>query len=304
MLTGLKTIFITLEKAFKLLQSKDPLVLSSSTAFFATFSLSPIIVVLVSLFRIYSDSDRVSHQLFKTIAETFGNETAREIESIVSNFIALESNWLITIAGSIFFLFVGTTLLGVIKLSIQKIWSIRQKSQLAFIKYHSRSRGTQVGLIVFTGILIMLSLYIDTTLGISLDYLQVAWPAAAITLIRFLNIIFAVVVVTIWFTVLFKILPDANVNWDTAISGGLLTGILFSAGKLGLGKILVHARVETIFGASASFALLLLFIFYCSFILYYGAAFTHVYGEMGDNRICASKYADEYEERIIGSSQV
>jgi membrane protein len=79
---------------------------------------------------------------------------------------------------------------------------------------------------------------------------------------------------------------------------------LFTAGKFLLGKILVHARIATIFGASASFAVLLLFIFYCSFILYYGAAFTHEYGEIADRHICAGKYADEYEERIIGSENV
>lgn len=296
MSTGIKNIIGALRNSFLLLSRKDPLILSSSTAFFTTFSLSPILIILVSLFGLYSNS--INRQLFKKIGSTLGNETAREIESIVNNFLAIESNRVITIAGSIFFIFVGTTLLGIIKHAIQKIWHIRPKEKLR-LRYHSRERGTQIGFILFTGILFLFSYFIDMTLSISLDYLQVTWPAAAIVLVRFLNFLFSVIIVTTWFTVLFKVLPEASIKWDTAFNGGLLTGILFTIGKLLLGKFLIHARFATIFGASASFALLLLFIFYSSFILYFGAAFTHEYGEIVDEHICAGKYAEEYEERII-----
>jgi membrane protein len=293
----LKTLLIALKEAFTLLSSKDPLVLSSSTAFFATFSLSPIIIILVSLFGLYPESERINNHLFRSIGSIFGRETAMEIESIVRNFLSIESNWLITLAGSIFFIFVATTLLRVIKHAIQKIWHIRPKPSLR-LKYHSRERGTHLGFILFTGVLFLVSVAIDTSLGISLDYLQSVWPNAAIVMVRLLSLLFSVIMVTIWFTALFKILPEANIPWYSALNGGLLTGILYTIGKFVLGKVLVYARIATIFGASASFALMLLFVFYCSFILYYGAAFTYQYSEMNDVHICAGKYADEYEERI------
>jgi membrane protein len=300
MMRELKTIGTALRKGFKLIQKKEPLILSSSTAFFATFSLSPIIIILVHIFSLYFKSERINHQLFRTIAGTFGRETAGEIESIVKNFMTIQSNWWITIAGFIFFLFVATTLLGVVKQAIQKIWHLRAKPRL-HLKYHSRERGTQLIFIVFTGALVLFSVFIDTRLGISLDFLQVTWPEAAIIFVRCLNVLFALIMVSLWFTVLFKMIPEADITWDTALAGGLLTGVLFTVGKFALGKILIHARVATIFGASASFAVLLLFIFYCSFILYYGAAFTHEYGEIADSHICAGKYTDEYEERIVVS---
>jgi membrane protein len=298
MLTGFKIIFSSLKRGFSILKHKDPLILSSSTAFFATFSLSPIIVIIVSLFQLYSHSGKVRNQLFRSIGATFGKETAKELESIVNNFLALESNWWLSIVGLVFFCFVATTLLGVVKHNIQKIWQIKPKSSLRW-RYHSQQRGTQLALIIFTGILFGLSYLMETSLGRSLDYLQATWPAVAIEFVRFLNVLFSVVIATVWFMVVLKVLPDASISWDTAFTGGFFTAVLFSIGKIVLGKILVHARMETIFGASASFALLLLFIFYCSFILYYGAAFTHAYSEMLNNRICAGKYSDEYEERII-----
>jgi membrane protein len=302
MVNELKITGIAMKRGFQLLRKKEPLILSSSTAFFATFSLSPIIIILVHIFSLYFKSERINYQLFRTIGATFGSETAREIESIVNNFRAIESNWWITFAGFVFFLFIATTLLGVVKQAIQKIWHIRSKPTLR-LKYHSRERGTQLFFIVFTGTLILFSVFIDTRLGISLDFLQVSWPHLIIQAIRFLNVLFGLIMASLWFTVLFKLIPEATMEWDTAFTGGLLTGTLFLIGKFILGKILVHARIATIFGASASIAVLLLFIFYCSFILYYGAAVTHEYGEMADNHICAGKYADEYEERIVGAER-
>ena len=295
---SLVVVGTAIKRGFRLLQRTEPLMLSSSTAFFATFSLSPIIILLVHLFSLYFRSDRVNFQLFRTIGNTVGHETARDIERIVNNFMKIESNVWITIGGSIFFLFVATTLLTVIKQAIQKIWRIRAKTKL-HLKYHSRDRVTQLAFIAFTGAMILISVFVDARLGITLDFLQSMWPKAAIIFIRALDALFSVVMISFWFTVLFKVLPDANIKWDTAFSGGLLTGSLFSLGKFILAKILVHARIATIFGASASFAVLLLFIFYCSFILYFGAAFTHEYGEIVDSHICPTKYADEYEERII-----
>jgi membrane protein len=301
MVESFKTIAIGLKRAFSLLKRKDPLILSSSTAFFATFSLSPILLLLVYLFSFYFRSDRVSQLVFRTIASTLGDETSKSIETIVQNFMAIERNWLITIAGSIFFLFVATTLLGVVKYAIQRIWFLKTKPQLK-LKYISRERGTQVGILLFTGVLLLFTLLIDTAIGMSIDFFRATMPEFMIGVIRILNSLFSVIMIMVWFTVIFKYLPEATLSWDTAFSGGALTGLLFSGGKLILAKILVHSRFETIFGASASFALLLLFIFYSSFILYYGAAFTREYAELKDKRICASKYTDEFEERVIGDA--
>jgi membrane protein len=299
MIEAFKEVGIGLRRGFSLLKRKDPLILSASTAFFATFSLSPIILILVYVFSWYFRSDRISQQVFRTVGATLGNETAKTIETIVNNFMTLETNWLVTIFGFVFFLFVSTTLLGVVKYAIQRIWFLRTKPQLKW-KYISRERGTQIAILLFTGFLFLVSLLIDTALAMSIDFFHSKIPPVAVDIVRILNTLFSVIMVTVWFMVLFKFLPEASISWDSAFNGGLVTGILFSCGKFVLGKILIHSRFETIFGASASFALLLLFIFYSSFILYYGAAFTREFAELNKKRICAGKYSDEYEERVIG----
>lgn len=291
-------IWAAFRRALGLLQRNDPLILCSSTALFATFSLSPILILLVHLFSLYFTSEKIGYQMFQAIASTFGPETARDIEKIVGNFMELRSGWLITIVSSIFFVFVATTLLTVVKKAIHKLWHIRSKPEW-HLRYFGWERGTAILLILISGILLLLSILVDTGLAVSRDYLATVWPGAAIFAIEVLNVIFSIVVITVWFTLIFKILPEAHVQWDVAFVGGLLTSLLYSFGQFVLGKVLIHARLETIFGATTSLALILLFIFYCSFILYFGAAFTYEYAQRIDQPIQTNRHSRMYEEKLL-----
>jgi membrane protein len=87
----------------------------------------------------------------------------------------------------------------------------------------------------------------------------------------------SIVTVWAWFTVLFRYLPDGKPPWRVAITGALLTSILFSFGKYLLRWLLPNSNIGVVYGTSASIVLLLLFVFYSSLILYYGAAFTKVW---------------------------
>lgn len=286
------------KRAFGLLERNDPLILCSATAFFATFSLSPILLLLVDLFSIYFQSDTIGKQIFQVIGSTFGTATAVDIEKIVRNFMEIESGWLITIGSFIFFVFVATTLLTIVKKAIHKLWRIRSKPEW-HLRYFGWERGTAMLLILYSGLLLLLSIFVDTGLAVSRDYLQTVWPGVAITTVQFLNILFSIAVVTIWFALIFKILPEAKVKWEVAFVGGFLTAVLFNIGQFILGKVLIHARLASIFGATTSLALILLFIFYCSFILYFGAAFTHEYAVQTDQRIETSRHSRLYEEKIL-----
>ena len=293
-----KCVLSAFRRALGLLKHNDPLILCSSTAFFATFSLSPVLILLVSLFSVYFTSEKIGYQLFQEIASTFGTETAKDIEKIVGNFMELRSGWLITVGSSIFFLFIATTLLTVVKKAIHKLWRIRSKPEW-HLRYFGWERGTAILLIFYSGILMLISILVDTGLAVSRDYLEVIWPGAAMIGIRILNVVFSIVVITIWFTLIFKILPEAHVKWDVAFVGGFLTSILYNIGELILGELLVHARLATIFGATTSLAVVLLFIFYCSFILYFGAAFTHEYAAKIDQPIQTNKHSRMYEEKFL-----
>jgi membrane protein len=298
MIEFFKRIPRVLRDAYVLLKQNDPLILAAATAFFTTFSLCPIIVIIVSVLNLYFQSDVIRLQLFNTLQDTFGKQTSKDIETIVNNFMALESGGWFTLVGSIFLLFVATTLLSIVRKAIHQLWHLRKKTTVR-LKYGLKERGIGLVMLVFIGALFLFSLLIDTSLTIFYNYLHGFIHGVDTTLIWLINVVFSILVVTTWFTILFKFLPEARVHWKVAFAGGLVTGLLFNTGKFVLGLLLVESNLETIFGASASIALLLLFIFYSSMIMYYGAAFTHAFGQTFDKPILPGKYSNEYEEHVL-----
>jgi membrane protein len=108
-----------------------------------------------------------------------------------------------------------------------------------------------------------------------------------------------VVIVTVWFTVLFRFLTNGRPTWQTAIRGGLLTGILFTLGKYILRIMLPLSNIGNIYGASGSIILVMLFVFYSSFIFYFGACFVKVLSESMGKPIRPIKGAFLYELKEI-----
>jgi len=284
--------------AFILLRRNDPLILASATAFFATFSLPPIIIILMSVLGLYFKSDNIRRQLFDRLTSLLGGQTTGEIEKIVHNFMKLEGNGWVTAGGFLFLLFVATTLLSIIRKAIHQLWHIRRKSSMK-LYYNVKERALGLAMLVFIGLLFVASTLLDASVSFFRSYLHDIFPTVHTPVIRVINIVISILVVTVWFSVLFKVLPEARVKWRVAFAGGLVTGLLFSIGKLILRLMLVESNLVTIYGASASIALLLLFIFYSSMFVYYGAAFTHAFGKASGSPIRAGRYGDEYEERVI-----
>ena len=290
--------FKLIKDSFKILKRGHPLILAASTAFFATFSISPTIIVLVNVFSLYFKAETITKELIDKISLTLGARAGKDIEGIVQNFTSLKSNQWITFGGFIFLVFVATTLLRIMQQSIHILWHISYKPINNFpLKIFERLKALAVLLVM--GILFILSLFLDASVTVAQEYLKMLNEYTLSTFIWILNVVFSVFVITVWFAILFKILPDARVAWKVAFRGGMLTATCTYLGRLLLGKILVQGNISTIFGASTSFALILLFIFYSSFIIYFGAAFTYVYGKYIGCPIIPDKNTDSYEEVVI-----
>jgi membrane protein len=147
---------------------------------------------------------------------------------------------------------------------------------------------------MISGILFLTVLLGEAFLTLMHVYIREIWPGSTTLLFAILNQVVSILIVTAWFGVIFKDLSDATLKWNTTITGALFTGILFTIGKLILGWILAQSNIQTIYGASGSFVLLLLFVFYCSFILYFGAMFTRIWAEYNRSSIEPRRNAYKY----------
>ncbi|NOT73700.1 MAG: YihY/virulence factor BrkB family protein [Cyclobacteriaceae bacterium] len=279
-------ISASIKKGFQLLQKNDPLILSASTAFFTTFSLSPIFIILTDLLSPFMGREIVHKELFDKIQDPLGSATAKDVHTIVDGFEGLESNPLLIVIGTLFFYFIATTLLSVVKQAIHQIWSLKKKTPHTAM-YFVKER--------LTGIAIMFLVALLAAISYAMDVFELTLQGNRI-LAFLIGTAFSLTIVTIFFTILLKFLPEAKVRWPVAIAGGFFTGLFFNAGVFILGKILIHKKIAMIFGASSSMAMVLLFIFYCSFILYLSVAFTYEFAKAIRKPIRAGKFAIEFTE--------
>jgi membrane protein len=266
-----------LVNAYKLLLKNDPLRLAGATAFFTSFALPPILLLLIQLLSLLFNRRSVSRELFTELGSVLGDDGVRQLVAILRGFSGLAINWPIAIAGFFFLLFVATTLFKVIQSSINQVWMIEKKGKKFKLALVTRLKST--GLIIFTGLLFMASLAAESLKIIFGNYLDNKIPGSGIYSNGTLSTLLSIAIVCTWFTVLFRYLPDGRPNWRIAFTGGLLTSILYNAGVIVLKWLLLNSNIGLVYGASASIVLLLLFVFYASLIFYFGAAFTKVWGE-------------------------
>ena len=106
---------------------------------------------------------------------------------------------------------------------------------------------------------------------------------------------FSLVFITVWFCAVFRYVPDGIVKFKPLVVGSFFTAVLFSLGKFLLETFLVDSRINSIFEASTSVVLMLLFIFYTSLIIYLGTAFIKVYSETKKLSIRPKKHAEKYQ---------
>lgn len=255
------------------LLKNDPLRMAGATAFFTTFALPPILVIIIQSLKLILNPDEVRLQLFRSLEAIIGHEAVEQLVDVLMALRKLASNRWIIIGGFIFLLFVATTLFKVIKSSINQVWKVRPVHRLGFGKT-MKSRLQSIVVILVAGLLFVIGLLAEGAQAFVGKYIFEVSPALSFYFKSALNYITSIVIVTLWFTVVFRYLPDGKPTWKVAFAGGFLTAILFNIGKIILHWLLSYSNINTVYGTSASIVLLLLFVFYSALILYYGAAFT------------------------------
>lgn len=285
-----------LNKALNELLKNDPLRMAGATAFFTTFALPPILVILIQIFKFLIEPKLIRAELFRSLSEIVGPETVRQLAGVLWAFRKMAQNWYITIGGFIFLLFVATTLFSVIKRSLNQVWKIRPINHAGILK-RLFSRLQSIMVIIVAGILFVIGIFTEGLKAFIGKYLSAISPLLSVYFNSLLNYVVSIVIVTVWFAMLFRYLPDGRPKWKIAFAGAFLTSILFTIGKLILHWLLTYSNITTFYGTSASIVLLLLFVFYSSLILYYGAAFTKVWGIYKNEPIRPLPHAIHY--RIV-----
>jgi len=293
----LRDLWAVLKKAFLEWNEKDPFRESSIIAYYAIFSLPGLLVVVFTIASFFFSSEAVSGALHEQIAKSMGKETADSVgEMMAKTSASSESIWA-TIIGIITILIGATGVFVQLQKSLNIIWEVKPEKGKSGIWLYFKSRFFSFGLIVSIAFLLLISLVVTSVITAMSTWAEAHWPAVILFLFQIFNLIFSAVLIAMLFAMMFKILPDAKIKWKSVWMGAILTSILFSLGKSGLGLYFGKADPASGYGAAGSVVLILLWVSYSSMIVFFGAEFTKAYAEKFHGKIVASEIAVKSQGR-------
>ena len=251
--------------------------LGAALAFYCAFSLAPLLIILVTITGWVVGTEAAYSGLGHQLNELFGRATAGILIEAVRN--SQEDTGPIATLISIFSLLVGaTTVFAALEAALELIWGARAevpKGLYGFI----RARLLSFGLILAIGFLLLVSLTVTTALS-SLRALIALRYENLLIAITLLDLIIFTALVTGLVAVIYRYLPARRLPWRPALIGAFLTAVLFQAGRWLIGLYLGRSTQPSAFGAAASFAAMLLWLYYSAQIFLFGAELTSCVGKL------------------------
>lgn len=264
--------------------------LSASLAYYTVFSMAPLLIVIISLCGLFLGREAVEGEIYSQLAGFVGSDTAAQLQEIIKNASLAGKSKLSFIIGVITLLVGATTVFAEIQDSINQIWGLKPKPKRGWLKM-IQNRVLSFSVIISLGFLLLVSLGITAIIDGFSERLRAHFPEVTVVVFYIINIVITLAVVTIIFGVIFKVLPDAQIKWKDVLSGAIATALLFMLGKFAISFYISKSEVGSTYGTAGSLVILLLWIYYSSIILYFGAEFTKAYAVKYGSEIHPNHYA-------------
>jgi len=278
------------QTAVEWLDDKAPQ-LGAALAYYTVFSLAPLVLVLLAIIGVLFRDDPAG--AWSKVTEQMGYFLDKSAVQVVTDIAAEASkpgkSTVATIVGIALALFGASGVFGQLQDALNTIWGVKAKPGGGMMSF-LRARFISFGMLGGVFFLLLVSLTIETLLKAFSHYVQQALPGGLVIAIS-VYLIFDFAVVVILFAMIFKFLPDARIEWRDVWIGAVITAIFFGVGKWALGLYLGSGAAASAYGAASSLITLLLWIYYSSQILLFGAEFTQVYANWAGRRVAPSEHA-------------
>jgi membrane protein len=263
---------------------KDPFMQSAVIAYYAIFSIPGLLIMIISISNLFFKRDVITGNLYTQISSIMGVETAKQIKDMIISVSNTNKSLLATIIGLVVVLVGATGVFVELQKAVNIIWEVKVKTNKAIFSL-IRTRLFSFGLIVSIGFLLLISLIITTILSALSGWVLLHWPNIVLIIFYVLKSIISFGVVMFLFAVMFKILPDAKIQWKHLWLGSVITTLLFLLGKTAIGYYLSKTNPGSAYGAAGSIVLILLWVSYSSMIFFYGAEFVRAYADFVTGKV-------------------
>ncbi len=283
-------MFCVLKNSFNGFIDNKVTKLSGALAYYTVFSLAPLMIIVVSVTSIFLGRDAVEGKIYGQLAGFVGHNAAVQLQEMIKN-VSLEGKSKTAVVIGVIALLIGsTTVFAEIQDSINGIWGLKPKPKRGWLKM-IKNRVLSFSVIISLAFLLLVSLGVSSLIDGFSDRLQDHFPHITVVVFYVINLVITFAVTTIIFAVIFRVLPDADIKWKDVMAGAMTTAFLFMLGKLGISFYISKSSVGSTYGAAGSLVILLLWVYYSSLILYFGAEFTKAYALKFGSNIYPNDYA-------------
>jgi membrane protein len=273
---------------------------AAALAYYTIFALPPMLILLILVVGLVWDPTDVQVAIETQFSSLIGSEGARAIRDMLARVERPGAGGLVpTILG------VGALLFGAVGAFIQlqrainRAWEVMPDPEQGGIKRFIAKRILSAGMFLAIAFLLIVSLALSAILsavGTQFTFL----PAPVLHLADGLS---SFLIMTLLFAAIFKILPDAEVQWRDVWTGAIVTSVLFVVGKVVIGLYLGRSSPGDAYGAASTLAILLVWVYYAGIIVLFGAEFTQHWAERRGRGILPQKGAVKIELRHIAPGQ-
>lgn len=278
------------KKSFLAWFAGQPFRKSAVIAYYAIFSMPALLVIVIALAGLVFGREAVSGEISWQISKALSVETAKEVEAIVAKASVNDASVFATIVSVVTLLVGCTGVFDQLQYSLNEIWEVKARKDKG-IWHTVRDRLFSFGIVISIGFLLMISLLITTLVTAFSTYLTNYFPDFLIVLFEAFNFVLSFGVICILFALMFRILPDAQIDWKDVWIGATVTSLLFVIGKFLLGIYFGTVKPESAYGTAGSVVLIMLWVSYSSLIVLFGAEFTKQYRMYYGRKVVAMKDA-------------
>ncbi|MGA7275461.1 MAG: YihY/virulence factor BrkB family protein [Candidatus Udaeobacter sp.] len=273
--------------------------LGAALAYYTVFSLAPLILVLLAIVGVIFRDDPAGawNKITQQMSYFLDPSAVQVVQDIAQKASQPGKSTLAMIIGVALAIFGASGVFGQLQDALNTIWGVKAKPSRGIWGF-LRSRFLSFAMVAGICFLLLVSLTIEALLKGFSHYVQSVLPGGMMIALT-VYLVFDFAVVVLLFAMIFKFLPDVKIQWRDVWIGAAITAILFGIGKWLVGFYLGSGAAGSAYGAASSLITLLLWVYYSSQILLFGAEFTQVYAARAGRELKPSEYAVRVETKEI-----
>ena len=258
--------------------------MGAALAYYTMFSLAPLLIIVIAVAGFVFGQDAAQGEIVAQLRGIMGHDGAAAIEGLLKSAREPAKGLFAAIAGVATLLVGATAVFAELQSALDRIWRVPAPRYESGIWNLLRARLLSFGLVLGLGFLLLASLVVSAALAAAGKWWGALFEGWEV-LLEVINFSVSLVVVTVLFAMIYKLMPRASIPWRDVWVGAGVTALLFTVGKLLIGLYLGKSSLASGFGAAGSLVLLLVWVYYSAQIFLLGAEFTWVYAHRHGSRM-------------------